>query len=273
MASWRKTAVVALSAALLGGGGVAWAAGGAQPRPAQTVHPAAAPIDASQESRYTPIAPCRIADTRVKGGALGAGVTRAFYVDGTGSVFGDQGGHASGCGIPSAATAIAATVTAVGATGNGFMKVYPAGTAAPAATFLNDTKTFNISNSGSLTLCGSTCAADINVSNYGSAANVVIDVAGYYIKPMFAYIHEDGTLGQNSRVTSVNRVGGAASPYRVFFDRDVSQCSFSITTDYQGMGDAAESVAGDGHGVYVMIWTTPDHNQWGDASFYLTVTC
>jgi hypothetical protein len=53
-----------------------------------------------QDLVYTPVTPCRIVDTRsAVEGALAAGVARTFDVDS--SNLAEQGGRATGCGIPS----------------------------------------------------------------------------------------------------------------------------------------------------------------------------
>ena len=144
-------------------------------------------------------------------------------MDGTGTAFADQGGHANGCGIPSAASAIQATVTSVAASASGFMKAYPAGTSAPGATFLNYAKPNSVGDSGSITLCGATCGSDINISNYGASTNVVIDVQGYYVKPLWAFVEGDDTSGanilrNNSRAVRVERLNSPGL-YVVHFDR------------------------------------------------------
>lgn len=47
---------------------------------------------------YTPVTPCRLADTRVAGGQITGGTTRQFDADGPDLSF--QGGSANGCGVP-----------------------------------------------------------------------------------------------------------------------------------------------------------------------------
>ena len=63
---------------------------------------------------YVPLAvPCRVVDTRVVGGALAAGGSRAFQVAGSGANFVAQGGTTDGCGIPAGVTAAEVTVAAM----------------------------------------------------------------------------------------------------------------------------------------------------------------
>lgn len=55
--------------------------------------------DVADDLVYTPVAPCRIVDTRSGGGALGANTTRNFDVDGT--TFTSQGGSTDPAAFPS----------------------------------------------------------------------------------------------------------------------------------------------------------------------------
>ena len=71
-------------------------------------------------TRFVPVAPCRIADTRVDTGVpLAAGEVRSFDVLG------------SGCGVPPAAQALSLNVTVVEAAAEGSLSVFPAGAEIP----------------------------------------------------------------------------------------------------------------------------------------------
>src|SRR4051794_40894311 len=62
-----------------------------------------AAIDSAIESKFTPIVPCRVVDTRVAGGKLIPGTPRGFVAANTAG-FPAQGGTINGCGVPAAAT-------------------------------------------------------------------------------------------------------------------------------------------------------------------------
>ena len=83
---------------------------------------------------YTPIAPCRILDTRnMAAGAVAAGSTRSF-IGINASNFSSQGGSATNCGtLGLSATALALNVTAVTPNGAGYATIYPFGTTQPLA--------------------------------------------------------------------------------------------------------------------------------------------
>ena len=128
---------------------------------------------------FVPIAPCRIADTRVGGGALGPSVEREFHVTGGGPGFTAQGGTSGGCAIPVGAGAVEASISAVGATSPGFTRVWPAGRQAPNATFLNHGNDGSITNTGAVSISGG--FRQLSVRNFASTSHYVIDIQGYFV--------------------------------------------------------------------------------------------
>lgn len=78
----------------------------------------------AQDLVYTPITPCRIADTRVTGTPIAAGGIRDLNAANPGGNFTSQGGSASDCGIPLDPGALALSVTALGNTNTGYLRVY-----------------------------------------------------------------------------------------------------------------------------------------------------
>ncbi|HEY3631804.1 MAG TPA: hypothetical protein VGL21_12925 [Jatrophihabitantaceae bacterium] len=274
MNSRRLLIGIAAAGVLVGGGGAAWAGGAISSAPSpQPANPHAAPaaplapIDSSTESKYTAITPCRIVDTRVAGGKLAANATRSWVVAGT-TLFVPQGGTSGGCGVPSSATAVAASVTAVSASGNGYLRIWPYGSAQPNATFMNYTKSFNVSNGGTLTI-NAAGARHITAKAFGAATHVVIDVSGYYVKPMSAELNTAAGLIHGSRVT--NTVHITTGQYEVDFDRNVSQCTYHATPYFVGYTAGVEPRSGNANGVFVYFQSTA--GTYTDVQFYLTVTC
>jgi hypothetical protein len=135
---------------------------------------------------FTPIAPCRIVDTRNPGartGLLTAGVTRTFDLT-TGGYAKGQGGATSGCtGLPSfSPKAWGVNITVVGYSAGGALTVWPFSEAAPLSSLLNYFPASPaIANNGSVTGCYG-CGEDINVSPFAGSGqtHVIIDVNGYY---------------------------------------------------------------------------------------------
>jgi hypothetical protein len=130
---------------------------------------------------YTPVTPCRIIDTRLAGGVLGAGTTRSFLV--TGTDLSSQGGSATGCNIPSLSTAAMINFVAVSPAGAGHLRATPFGTPIPLAAILNYAAGLNIANGLAVTICDpatTTCTFDFTIQANGSATDLVADVQGYF---------------------------------------------------------------------------------------------
>lgn len=134
---------------------------------------------------FVPITPCRVVDTRV-GAPLGHAATRQWQVGGSGAGFAAQGGRSGGCGIPAAAVAVEASVSAVSPLGDGYLRAWPSDAPAPSATFLNYPNRRPTTNTGTIALAGGSVQQDLSVANFGGTAHVVVDVQGYFIAPASA---------------------------------------------------------------------------------------
>jgi hypothetical protein len=139
---------------------------------------------------YTPVAPCRIIDTRLAGGAIAANATRSFVVAGNAG-FAAQGGNATGCGIPDQAAAVMINFVAVGATGPGDLRAFAYAEPAPPAPLASvvnysDIAGLNIANGVVVPTCNpgtTTCTFDIIIQADVSATDVAVDVLGYFAPP------------------------------------------------------------------------------------------
>jgi hypothetical protein len=134
---------------------------------------------------FTPIPPCRIADTRGSGartGLLAAGVPRAFDLTTNGFSKG-QGGSTSCPGLTSFnyyAWSVNLTVTGYSTTG--YLQVYPFGGSVPATSISNfGTALAAIANSSTLTGCYA-CSDSIEVVA-SAPTNLILDVYGYFELP------------------------------------------------------------------------------------------
>jgi hypothetical protein len=221
-------------------------------------------VDSTVESKYTPIAPCLIADTRVAGGAIAANSARNFHALGNGS-FAGQGG--SSCDIPYSATAVTGSVTSFNATGTGDLKVYAYGGAHPTAAFLNYVTTPVLSASGTIPVADSTY--DFTVKAYSASTQVVIQLTGYFIRPMWAEVGSGATFIQGSRTTAVSALGTGL--YDVDFDRDISGCAYSANSYSAGVSVEVEPRVTNVDGVFVTLEGST--GALVSADFYLTVTC
>jgi|GEM_PF-2885587 len=202
-----------------------------------------------EDGNYRAVTPCRVIDTRsTSAGALKANTSRAFFIFDKGGFVG-QGGDSSDCGIPSTATAVQINVTSTGATGNGNIRVYPYGEAAPLASLVNYRTGVPIANAATVGLCrnpnGSLCDKDVRFLAT-TQTDLVVDVMGYYEPSMIAQINADGTVGGNSmRLVSAAYEG--VGLYEVIWDTDVSRClaSVSIGDGFPGGGDVGLVAAVD----------------------------
>jgi hypothetical protein len=140
------------------------------------------PGSSTADLLYTPVAPCRIIDTRfAAGGALVANVPRDFLVAGT-TGFPTQGGLAGGCGIPlGPAAAVVINFVAVNPAGPGNLRAWPAGTAVPNASIINYAAIgTNLANGLAVPICNPSCLTDLTVRADVSGAHLVADVVGFY---------------------------------------------------------------------------------------------
>jgi hypothetical protein len=129
---------------------------------------------------FTPIQPCRIIDTRLAGGPIGAGTTRDFVVAGAAG-FAAQGGNAAGCGIPLGAPAAVINYVAVGPAGPGDLRVTASGTPVPTASVINYAALggLNIAN-GVATPLAAAVSPHITIQADVSGTDLVADVLGYF---------------------------------------------------------------------------------------------
>ncbi len=134
---------------------------------------------------FTPIPPCRIADTRGSGartGILAAGVPRTFDLT-TDAFTKGQGGSSSCVGLPNFSFyAWSVNITLTGYSTTGFVEAYPFGGSVPTASVANFGPALAaIANSTTLTGCYS-CSDDINILS-SAPTHVILDVYGYYEVP------------------------------------------------------------------------------------------
>ncbi|MCU1354432.1 MAG: hypothetical protein JWM05_3641 [Acidimicrobiales bacterium] len=274
MTTWRRTVVLCAATAMVATAGTAWAQGGGPvaPRPAGGSRASAFGYG-NTESKLVPIAPCRIVDTRKSGGIFTNGVTRSYHAVGAGPVIKAQGGADAGCSIPDAASAVQVTITAIGATGPGYLRAWPASKPEPTASFMGYGTGFNVAGSGLVQLClhcGS-AATDLTLKDFQSHTHIVIDVSGYTITPMGAVVYPNGFLAFSSRAASVNHF--ATGSYLVAFDRDVSGCAYSVSITINSTPRFAQANPATSEGTKVYVTTYDKTGADADAGFDLVVTC
>ena len=130
---------------------------------------------------YTPVAPCRIVDTRKAGGIIFESTERDFHVYGSSDTISAQGGNPTGCGAPMGEPLSAhINMIAVNPTGKGNLQAFPVGAGTGAGLSVNyNTIDTNLANAGTVKAVTGT-GPDITVASNFSSAHTVIDVLGYY---------------------------------------------------------------------------------------------
>jgi hypothetical protein len=156
---------------------------------------------------YTPLTPCRIADTRNAVGALAANATRTllgFHA----TSFASQGGTATSCGIPNGVAALAMNVYAVNPSALGFIKLWASNQAEPAVSTVNYEPPTVAIATGALVPVN---AGDANKFNAKSPAGVhlVVDVVGYFRAPFAA--GAGLRITRDAVVDTVNSVNGSSA--------------------------------------------------------------
>jgi hypothetical protein len=197
------------------------------PDPYARVERAVADSTINDSLEYTPVAPCRVANTRIiPAGPIGNNATRNFGMYGGDSFLTNQGGNQ--CNIPSYVRAVHVNVTAIAVTGGagpGYLTVFPFGTTQPDASVMNFLAGQTVANA--FTVPTGNSFFDLSVFNAFGTTHVLIDILGYYSSPFVAEVNADGTLsrGTNGISTSKLSTGG----YQVNVPRNVTDCASMVT--------------------------------------------
>ena len=158
---------------------------------------------------YTPITPCRIADTRLAGGAIAASSSRGFGVWGFSS-YTFQGGSATNCGLQTESPKAAVlNVTVVSPSIAGYATVYPANAVSHPNIASVNYAAGAIVNNSCVTPLGTLSASDVQIFSLAQA-HYVVDIVGYYDAP-----HATPLDTQTVTATfplAANTSGGSFSP-------------------------------------------------------------
>ena len=227
------------------------------------------------ETLFRTVVPCRVVDTRARGGVLASGAARSFYVGGT-SGFAPQGGKTGGCGIPSAATAVAAVVTAVTPVNGGFLKAWPAGTPEPNSSILNYPARTTTGTGVTLAVT-QFFGQGVSIRNFGGPTQLIIDVQGYYIPQIQALISSDGSTSAGTpRIVGTSHTNGSGF-YYITLDRPARQCTpTAVTYNLDRYASVGLSSSSTPNTISVAVWHLDGatHKEVPtDYPFFLTVTC
>ena len=167
---------------------------------------------------YTPVQPCRIADTRnTAEGPIAAGSSRDFVAVNQPN-YTAQGGSATDCGLLGVtAAAVAVNLTAVLPDRPGYATAYPFGTTRPLAASVNYGANQVVNNGSIVQVPSPLTTSDFSVYSYGEA-HYVIDVVGYFAAPQATALECTGTFAsQNVAANDIFDIElpGCAAGYRL----------------------------------------------------------
>lgn len=132
---------------------------------------------------FTPVAPCRIADTRVVGGPVAAGASRSFGAWGYSS-FSSFGGSSTNCGMQNVHPAgVLLNVTAVSPSAAGYATVFAGDLATPPLAASVNYTAGAVVNNLVYTDINAATSPDFKVYSFASS-NYVIDIVGYFAAPV-----------------------------------------------------------------------------------------
>jgi hypothetical protein len=138
--------------------------------------------DVTDDLVYTPIAPCRIVDTRAVNYPI-VGGTAHSYLGYTSTNFASQGGNSgSNCGIPPNPSALVLNVTAVNPLQAGYLTVWPYDTVQPVASSLNYGVGADVGNEIVAGMTLGSATDQFNIYAFGTT-EVVVDAVGYFMAP------------------------------------------------------------------------------------------
>jgi len=182
------------------------------------------------ETTFTPLTPCRAFDTRLgaRPARIPANSARAFRINGA-TGFVEQGGKDGGCGVPDWASAVALSISAFPANKSSTLVAWSGQGAKPAAASMSYGTQLNTS-----LVTSQTFMFGVAIGLNGPAADVAGDVVGYFAPKMWGVIGENGVVVKNSgRVVSASiQITGN---YRVIFDRDITACVVTATSQSFGV--------------------------------------
>lgn len=159
---------------------------------------------------YTPLAPCRILDTRVAGGAIPGDGTRSFLAINAAN-FTAQGGSATACGtLGLNATAVAVNLTAVTPVNAGFATAYRFGASRPLASSLNYTAGAIVNNALIIQIPNPLSTFDFTLYSFAQS-HYVADIVGYFAPPVATALDCLDT-SQNAVTVAPNDTVNASAP-------------------------------------------------------------
>ncbi|KRD44624.1 hypothetical protein ASE38_11100 [Cellulomonas sp. Root930] len=164
--------------------------------------PVVSPVPVVGNTRFVPVTPGRLLDTRLTGSSLGPG--------------GRIDVRAAGLlGVPDDAKGVALNVTTVASSATTFLRVWPAGQSMPDASVVN---TDSRRTTGAGVIAGVGGEGKVSIYNNAGTTHVVVDVSGYFVDDTAASGYSPlpaGTRVLDSRTGGQRLVAGATRTVQV----------------------------------------------------------
>ncbi|QXC60892.1 hypothetical protein KSP35_21655 [Aquihabitans sp. G128] len=207
---------------------------------------------------YVPLAtPCRLYDSRTSGGRFSPSEVRTVPL--------------TKCpAISPYATALDASISAADPLSAGYLRAWANGTNEPNQTVLQWGST---GNTAGATI--TTASSGIKVRAFTGSTHVVVDVAGYYIEPIYADVLTASTNQFADMYSSTGMVSGYSSAFAnpgqivVSFRRDILYCDIQATAEPAGY--IATAVYTSSNSAIVRV--TDSNGNWARAYASVTVNC
>lgn len=201
-----------------------------------------------QNLTFTPVAPCRILDTRLAGGPIPANGTRSFRAAPTVNTdtFTAQGGSATNCNVAGlGATAVAINLTVVTPNTAGYATVYPFQTSLPLAASVNYTAGSVVNNSVIVRIPSPQTSSDFSLYTFAQA-HFVADIVGVFSPPSTTPLQCTTVAGTSAVIpaNAVTAVNGPDCPSD--YTRTATLCQGSPGFGYAGVS-LVSSASGSCH--------------------------
>ncbi len=190
-----------------------------------------------QNLTFTPVAPCRILDTRLAGGPIPANGTRSFRAAATvhTDTFTAQGGSASNCNLAGlGATAVVINLTVVTPNTAGYATVYPFQTSLPLAASVNYSAGSVVNNSVIVRIPSPQTSSDFTLYSFAQA-HFVADIVGVFSPPSTTPLQCTTVDGTSVLIpaNAVSAVNGPNCPSS--YTRTATLCQGSPGFGYAGV--------------------------------------
>ncbi len=161
---------------------------------------------------FTPVTPCRIADTRVAGpGRIVSGTSRLWRVYGSGAQMAAQGGNPSGCpSLRGEPRAVFINMIAASPIGKGNVTARPIGASQGLSVNFNASNNVNLANAGAVkTSFFHGSGFDLEVAANFADSHVVVNVLGYFHEINGEDIAASDSSGTNTGAINVTTNSGS----------------------------------------------------------------